>query len=192
MRGSQFARDGEEVLISSSSFLFIHIPKTGGTSIESALGGLGHVKRGRKGRHITAYGARGTKRFDDVFKFCFVRNPYDRLVSWFLHSGCCDFAKFVMDLDLTKDGSKPQVDYVFHDGECLLDFVGRFERIDADFKHVLERLNIKDVVLPRLNSRRHQSDRDWRQFYTEELFEVVSWYYRQDIEAFGYDISFRK
>jgi Sulfotransferase family len=66
-------------------FIFIHIQKTGGVSITKLLGR--HIPttiRGRGCRHMSARRAlKQVENPDDYFKFAFVRNPWDRLVSWY-------------------------------------------------------------------------------------------------------------
>jgi chondroitin 4-sulfotransferase 11 len=82
--------------------IFVHIPKTAGTSIEAVLGMHGDKRDigivpyynqtvdcerlyGRQMQHLTAQGIRNTLNDDRVFgsyfKFTVVRNPWDRLVS---------------------------------------------------------------------------------------------------------------
>jgi hypothetical protein len=66
-------------------FIFIHIQKTGGVSISNLLRRYSPTTTpGRGLRHISA--RRALKQVvnpDDYFKFAFVRNPWDRLVSWY-------------------------------------------------------------------------------------------------------------
>jgi len=60
--------------------IFVHIPKTGGVSISKSL--FGNLAGGHM--TIERYKIIFTKdEFDQYFKFTFVRNPWDRLVSAF-------------------------------------------------------------------------------------------------------------
>ena len=81
------------ILSHEHKFIFIHIGKTGGTSIEKVLcNHLGidfeHTKKnpnnGNWWKHAWACGMKelvGQKIWDDYFTFAFVRNPYDMLLS---------------------------------------------------------------------------------------------------------------
>ena len=65
--------------------IFIHIQKTGGVSISDLLGRFVPTAiQDRSCRHMSA--RRALKQVEnpgDYFKFAFVRNPWDRLVSWY-------------------------------------------------------------------------------------------------------------
>ena len=67
-------------------FIFIHIQKTGGVSISNLLRRyIPTTTPGRGLRHISARRAlKQVENPDDYFKFAFVRNPWDRLVSWYI------------------------------------------------------------------------------------------------------------
>ena len=80
----------------SKKFIFIHIPKTGGTSIEIVLKGYIAEKYKIAGdntffigpdiKHHTAselLERYGKKKFGEYLKFCVIRNPWDRLLSLF-------------------------------------------------------------------------------------------------------------
>ena len=83
--------------------LFIHIPKTAGTSICKAFGVFtrGHASIKKFPANIRHH----------YFKFCFVRNPYDRLVSSYFylkangsnHIDKADNERFLISHDTFKD-----------------------------------------------------------------------------------------
>lgn len=187
--------------------IFIHVPKTGGSSIEKALdlyppddpGGhklntsylFGSCDRGHL-QH-TPYAELLVQGLipdecRDYFKFAFVRNPWDRVVSEFFYAQSyqrhadIDFAAFVRDVVPVRSQHDqhylPQVR--FCDG---LDFVGRFERLQQDFDIVCDRLSIPHKTLPHVRKREHLYYPD---YYTTETREIISHVYQQDIETFGY------
>ena len=153
--------------------------------------------------------------FDSLFKFSFVRNPWARLLSeyryrnYFHHRSFRDFVLNRMPPPGRDDKYRhvmPQFDMLHDaDGRLLVDFVGRFETLQADFDRVCERLGLADSQLPHRNPSDKKS-RDLRRrlrnwlyrngenslrglddFYDDETREAVARYYRQDIEAFGYE-----
>ena len=60
------------------NFIFIHIPKTAGTSIESVFG---KCRAKHKTIKKTLRDIPQGKTHEDYFKFTFIRNPWDRIVS---------------------------------------------------------------------------------------------------------------
>ncbi len=63
--------------------IFIHISRTAGTAIETAICGKNWWKINPNTKHITASRAKNIYRkyWNDYFKFSFVRNPWDRIIS---------------------------------------------------------------------------------------------------------------
>jgi hypothetical protein len=69
-----------------AKFIFIHVQKTGGTSIDHML--RQHFPdavrwHGKHGRARDGIAEMGMERWRDYYSFAFVRNPWDRLVSWY-------------------------------------------------------------------------------------------------------------
>jgi hypothetical protein len=67
-------------------FLFIHIQKTGGSSLRRVLRDAIPDLSAILGTHDSAFQARqflGAAEYDRYFTAAFVRNPWDRLVSWY-------------------------------------------------------------------------------------------------------------
>lgn len=66
----------------------------------------------------------------------------------------------------------------------VMDFIGRFESLEADFQNVCDRLGRRDLLLPQL---RPGTGQDYREVYTAEMVDIVSDIYQRDIRALGYD-----
>lgn len=202
------------------NFLFIHVPKTGGTSMRAVLQQHAHQpeqrptnrcleKLGISVNHLLGdyrdYRFRTHERicvvasrlphgvFDRLFKFGFVRNPWDLLPSMYKfirkneqHKrhrvvSKMSFPEFV-SFAASKRIAKQKRLIAARDGTILLDFVGKFERLNEDYRVIADRLGL-DVRLPHLN-RTKQSD--YVDFYNESTIEGVRKTFRDDIEAFGY------
>jgi hypothetical protein len=181
--------------------IYIHIPKTAGTSIVKSLFNA-------TARHVryVEYQAADTKKFERYFKFTFVRNPWDRVVStyFFLKKGGLNeldknwsdqnmvsynsFEDFVVNW-LTEENIwswvhfYPQY-YFFYDddGNNMMDYVARFENIEEEFRFIRERLG-KTCELSKVNvgSNSHYTD-----YYNERTKKIVEDVYRKDIVLFNY------
>ena len=217
--------------------LFVHIPKAAGQSIEQyfmdRLGLDWEKDRGQlllgdnpdrscgteKLAHLSAEeylrcGHVEPADFESLFKFSFVRNPFERIVSEYRYRNYVrhrSFRDFVLNR-LPGKGWDDQYRHIMpqyemlHDagGRLLVDFVGRFENLAADFAEVCRRIGTGEAPLRHRNrsdkwtrnlKRRARNFLSWngenqkagyRAFYDGETREAVSRLYRQDIEAFGY------
>ena len=136
----------------------------------------------------------------DYFTFTFVRNPFERLISaWnsFVVNGKVDnnFEKFIKnrgvgyllyeDSSVANDHWFPQNYYVeFSDGEKFINFVGKFENLEEDWRMVGDKIGIKSKI----TKRQYQTTKEYyRSFYTDELIEIVSDFYKRDLELFNYE-----
>jgi len=178
-------------------FIFIHVYKNAGMSIARALGPFAKKNPGPFHAHVSAAEVverLGRERFRSLFSFAFVRNPWDWQVSQYCYmllekrhfqhglvKGLGSFGAYVKwrcDNDV-----RFQKDLVCSDdGEALVDFVGRFERLEDDFRSICSRIGVS-AVLPRLNVSNRVSYRD---FYDEETRELVGRTFAPDIDLFGY------
>lgn len=183
--------------------LFIHVPKSAGRSVVRGLFDVKSVE------HAPAawYQQLDAERFARYFKFTFVRNPWDRAVSAYTYlagggsaasAEDSQWSAFVNSHDsfdafictwLSEENAMrnalftPQVVFlrdIF--GRIDIDFVGRFETLQADFDQVAQRLGV-DAQLPHLNQSRAE---DFRSFYSPASRDRVARVYAGDIEAFGY------
>ena len=198
--------------------IFIHIPRTGGQSIEEfflRLVGLDWNSRWplllrtnadpklgpARLAHLTAAeyvscGYVSGPMFKSLFKFSFVRNPWDRLVSEYNRSPRdINFKCFVVG-QLSKSRMSdegrhvmPQHDYIVDgNGNLTVDYLGRFEKLQSDFDCICQRLEISPTRLPHRN-RSIAAKKHYSEYYDSELRDFVGDMYQRDVEAFGYSFD---
>jgi hypothetical protein len=78
-----------------------------------------------------------------------------------------------------------QSDYLIDlHGNIIVDFIGKYENLEEDFRQVCERIGVR---APKLAHKRQAKDRSsYQKYYTDETAALVSDYFRRDIEMFGY------
>ncbi|MFZ9061676.1 MAG: sulfotransferase family 2 domain-containing protein [Steroidobacteraceae bacterium] len=197
-------------------FLFVHVQKTAGTSLTrllephslrpsgSRLNKLGSdlllVRDWR--RHyfrihaplVRAERLIPPEEYARLVKFAFVRNPWDRLVSWYAYllkdtthrrhrqvaaGSFEDFAR----AELRRDDRSQWWMIANQAGELGLDFVGRFENLEQDVAEVCRRLGLPVAPLPRENV---STRRPYQEYYSRELAVLVGVRWAREVEAFGY------
>jgi len=170
---------------------FIHINKTGGSSVEKALD-LPFTHR--TAAEIIALV--GPRRWSNRFTFTVVRNPWDKVVSHYTYRRIRDrtgiqtdnvsFAEWVRLAYGENDPRyynapkmfMPQSQWITDAaGEVLVDFVARFESLEADFQRICARLGVS-ARLPHLK----KTDRShYRQLHTPDTRALVGRWFREDI-----------
>ncbi len=76
-----------------------------------------------------------------------------------------------------------QKDFIYSkNNELLVDFVGRYESLDADFKQICSQIGIS-TSLPKLNV---SNTRPYQHYYTEKTKELVRQTFESDIKMFDY------
>lgn len=211
-------------------FIFVHIPKTAGMSIKNSLinvlgdldiltGPQLDLKRTQQISYVlknqdinvsahtsTSNATRQMLDGKEYFKFAFVRNPWDRLVSLYfylketsVYNIPCDnppsFNQWILsDLDKFKDDmplsvllrhkKRPQLEWITNQkGNISVDFIGKFENIKNDFNTFLDKCNIPHVPLLNENKTKHDH---YTKYYTMESIKKVSNWYKKDISYFNY------
>lgn len=193
------------ILNLNKKYIFVHIPKTAGTSMEKVLGEMtskhADIKEYKNMLDMTK------ESIDDFWKFSFVRNPYDRLMSGLLNhiikaryspltgerfypqEETSEHEKEVItDFIINKSSQvhtllRPQHTFVELDGVNVMDFIGRFENLNEDWNVVREKIGI-GKELPH-NHRGYK--RDYDALYTPETREIIANHYKKDFEMFGYE-----
>lgn len=177
-------------------FIFIHIPKTGGSSVTYALFPKLRGKWGKYKGHFLP------NEYEPVlwkhyFTFCFIRNPWDRMVS--LYHYHCDGVYLVNNADIefkefclsfpkyVKHGyhKLKQIDYLYL-GKEKIDFMGKFENLEQDFQNICQRLNIIRSLPHLIKSERQK---DYRLYYDRETKDFVYNYFYEDIQLGNYQFD---
>lgn len=141
----------------------------------------------------------GEDLFAAYFKFAFVRNPFDRFVSYcaFMLRGDETFQqrpREVMHHFLFR--APPEQHILFQpqsallldtDGTTLLaDAIGHVEDMQGSYDVICARIGIAPRPLDRVNGSRHG---DYRDYYDQALIDGVSARYAQDLDLFGYSFE---
>lgn len=198
-------------------FIFAAVPKTGTHAVRQALReqmgdedveqvGLFVDKRfpwpdlaAIRHGHLSLQQVRphvGEAAFGGYLKFAFVRNPFDRFVSYcaFMLRGGDVFERqprevmrhFLFDQPPEQHILfQPQASLLVDgDGDTLLtDMVGRVEDMQGSYDAICARIGIPSRPLERINGARRG---DYRRYYEPDLVDAVAARYAQDLDLFGY------
>ncbi len=141
------------------------------------------------------------KKWNKYFKFGFVRNPYDWHVSNFNHiKRALNHPKYdiLKNIDSFKEYLELEVKYNITSkpntlskfltddkGEIMVDFVGKFEKLEDDFNKIQKIIGINEKM-PHLNKSNHKT---YKEYYNDQrCIELVNKHNYEDFKRFGYDI----
>lgn len=212
------------ILSRGRRYLFLHIPKTGGTALTLALEARamkddvlvgdtpkararaarqkGLKAAGRLWKHSTLADLDGLvdqAELDSLFVLTLVRNPWDRMVSYyhwlrvqrFGHPAVTlakysDFSSFLNDPQTRESlGRWPCARYVRDStGRERARLMARIEALEEDLVPFEAHLGFRLTPLPRVNE--SQRPRDWRGLYSDRDAGLVADLCAEDITRFGY------
>lgn len=190
--------------------VFVQVPKNASTSIHLTLGNQ------TDGAHehelfIETISNNDPELIESYFSFGVVRNPYDRFVS------CYEYYKdpetgynwnysFEEMVDIFYSRGKyfytteerhwwPQSRFLAVKNIPLVDKIVKYEDLDLEWPNVIEEIkkmtppkfSLPMPSLPKANVTNIRNNRNWEDYYTEELKEKVYWLYENDFKLFGYE-----
>ena len=192
-------------------FIFVHIPKCAGRSLKEYLKencGNEPINSGHRSLHVLLKNF--SLKSEDYYKFTFVRNPWDRIVSlysfwlnqtpnsvfyqWdfkqvdFIKNKNLSFIDFVKLIPFNdsvfneKPHLHPYIDHFMGDPTSF-SFIGRLENLQQDFDIVCDKIGIPHQQLPHKNKSKHKH---YTEYYDDETRAIVAEKYAKDIEYFGY------
>lgn len=170
-------------------FIFARVAKTGSTSVTGCLhkniSDISKIEGWTENKHhIPLWHYRkniSLKEFKSYYKFTFVRNSWDRIISAYNYSkkfgNTKNLKAWIIDID---PNHKYGLQYDFVNG-C--DFIGKFENLQEDYNTVCDKIAIPRQQLPHKNKGEHKH---YTKCYDDETREIVAKRYAKDIEHFGY------
>ena len=179
-------------------YVFIHINKCGGTSVEAALGIPVKIHDSARVRRQKL----GASRWDDAFTFAVVRHPYSRLISLYKYRiltnqtalgqrpiGINDWLREIYERRNPAYHDKPLMfapcfDWVSDaGGRIIVDYLGRLETIGEDWPLIQARTG-STAVLPVRNASGAGPGWDVLEPATRSLIQQ---HFAKDFEVFGYE-----
>jgi hypothetical protein len=133
--------------------------------------------------------------WSSCFKFAFVRNPFDRFISY------CAFVTRD-DGEFERDPQRVMREIIDHPphqhvlfqpqhtfvtdaaGALLSDYVGRVEEMQQSYDEICARIGIPTATLEKVNA---SMRRDYREYFNQELIDGVARLYARDLELFDYE-----
>ena len=204
------------IICHSNKFIFVHPPKTAGTAVSVSLGnlcgpndaqigdwpGAQYAKSGRLkgiGKHATLSALQSLPLDVDLREYCVVlsvRNPWDRVVSFYHWARAQDFespqifAAKNNDFDgflANRTIQRALLSSPYRNYAAKPDVVLRSETLDADLRQLGQRLGVEVVIPPRVN----RSDRqpDWRPYYSDKTAAIIAQICAKDIADYGYSFE---
>jgi len=186
--------------------VFLHIPKTGGTTVKRLLGIRQFNSENPEvipsPQHLTCALLRtemGCEKYDSYFKFTFVRNPWSRLVSEYfwrqsvpkrrLAMSFPEFTEYAAGIAISgrfcerrfDDHFIPQIEYTRD-----VNRIYRFEQFAQGVMSAASLLGLDIEEVPEKPARRH--DNYW-EYYDAASRARVARVYQDDIDAFGYEFG---
>ena len=135
------------------------------------------------------------QKWNSYYKFCFIRNPYDKIISAWNHVNRFNIP-FDNYLNLTNTCNDveymhmfmPQVRNIINEkGKININYIGKFENLENDFQIILKNIGIKKIihdVKKKLNKREHMN---FYEYYNQDILNKVNFLLKEDFDNLKYE-----
>jgi hypothetical protein len=192
--------------------IFVHIPRTGGTSISSVLS---NNEKSALNIHPLNKNFLSNS-LSNYFKFTSIRNPFDRLVSVYHYcirenfsivysktnngiifgkkNEMLSFEEFVFEVQNYKNSTSfynyhkkffilyPLSYWLYKNDKICVDYIIRFENINEGWEYISKKFNL-DRNLPKFNETKRD---DYKSYYNSSTKKIVEEFYKDDLNNFNY------
>ena len=200
-------------ILKNEKILFCHISKTGGITVHKLMEQIGNLDICDK--HYSVLQMKDILQdynlFRKCYKFCIVRNPWDRMVSTYffrkekkepdfgpVEQWDLDFNSWIkyiyseeyQKLNLLHQGTLDNVKYHFgssyrwivdENNNMLVDKIIRFENLEKELMEIFSCYG--NFQIDKNNSTHHNH---YREYYNEESIHLVRENFKEDIKYFNY------
>jgi len=216
------------MILHSKKLIFVHIPRTAGTSVTqflkkhfNALEKPEHLdlykknmsKKGyskkfienvlsqekfkqnvmnyKYAKHSTAqdyFNLYGKEIFDSYFKFSIIRNPWERMISWYMHPQAgIPFKEneFIQWLRLKERDN--QIKFLKINGDITVDKICRYENLTSDLSEIFKRIDIPNEEIDNLPVINKSIRGPYRGYYNNSSKKLVKEMFAEEIEKFNYN-----
>lgn len=132
----------------------------------------------------------GGKIFNDYYKFCFERNPFDKVISLFYHQG--GYSKWKSIEAFIKDGGLKIIkgyDQYTINNVIAVDDVFKFEQIEEALKIITHKLNLKtELSLPKVKAKSQfrNDKRHYNEVLTDTERRLIETIWAREINLMSY------
>lgn len=136
------------------------------------------------------------EKWESYTKFCFVRNPYSRVLSGWKHMKISLGLSETLD-EYISNTNVTDIEYghVFmtqkkqiedENGNCGVDIIGRFEHLEEDFCEILKKIGFNQII--HKNIKRNVSNESSSEtfVYEKKTVEKINKLFKDDFESFHY------
>tara|TARA_R100001530_G_scaffold128235_1_gene97858 strand:+ start:76 stop:615 length:540 start_codon:yes stop_codon:yes gene_type:complete len=176
------------MIIEEHKTIFIHIPKNAGTAIETLFGNSSFRIQPDKHANIHEIKKKFPKVYDSYRKFTIIRNPYDKMVSWYFYLkrnlgksyDIIDFNEWIKDPSQFWHANDP-IHFLDSQHTWIDNTVKiiKFENLDKELNEFFG----KDIDLPVVNKSNHDH---YSTYYNRESLDIIYDRYKEDFKKYNY------